>query len=300
MMMAVEADVGSSVVITVPGEPITTETGYLRGHGTYVVPGEEAGASELVSSVAGVVERVNKLISVRPLNSRFGGEVGDVVVGRITEVGNKRWKVDVSGRADAVLNLGSVNLPGGAQRRRTMEDQLQMRALFVESDLISAEVASFYKDGAMAVHTRSFKYGKLENGQLVKVAPSLIKRVKQHFVTLPCKVDLILAHNGWLWLTETPPALLGGEEGGAEGSAERARMTEQVIKQQRHNATRTVGPEGRERVARVRNAVVLLASAGRMVHPAPIMAIYNRSVALGCDPRAMLVPDAKAALLEGT
>lgn len=43
------------------------------------------------------------------------GEVGDVVVGRITEVGQKRWKVDLNSRQDAVLMLSSVNLPGGVQ-----------------------------------------------------------------------------------------------------------------------------------------------------------------------------------------
>jgi len=39
-----------------------------------------------MASVAGVVERVNKLISVKPLRTRYTAEIGDVVVGRITEV----------------------------------------------------------------------------------------------------------------------------------------------------------------------------------------------------------------------
>ena len=67
----------------------------------------------LYASVAGVVERVNQLISVRPLKSRYNGEIGDVVVGRITEVSQKRWKVDTNSRLDSVLLLQSVNLPGG-------------------------------------------------------------------------------------------------------------------------------------------------------------------------------------------
>lgn len=79
----------------------------VRGHGTY----EEHG--ELKSSVAGVQEKVNKLISIRPLKSRYNGETGDVVVGRITEVQQKRWKVDTNSRLDSVLLLSSVNLPGG-------------------------------------------------------------------------------------------------------------------------------------------------------------------------------------------
>lgn len=41
---------------------------------------------EVVATVAGTVDRVSKLISVKPLKSRYTGEIGDVVVGRISEV----------------------------------------------------------------------------------------------------------------------------------------------------------------------------------------------------------------------
>lgn len=58
-------------------------------------------------------EQVNKLISIRPLKNRYNGEIGDVVIGRITEVQQKRWKVETNSRLDSVLLLSSVNLPGG-------------------------------------------------------------------------------------------------------------------------------------------------------------------------------------------
>lgn len=51
-----------------------------RGHGTLVRD------DTLVATVCGVVERVNKLITVKTLHRRYGAEVGDVVVGRVTEV----------------------------------------------------------------------------------------------------------------------------------------------------------------------------------------------------------------------
>lgn len=57
----------------------------------------------MISCICGVVERVNKLISVRPLRSRYVGDVGDVVVGRITQVGVKRWLVDIQ------VNLKFIN-----------------------------------------------------------------------------------------------------------------------------------------------------------------------------------------------
>ena len=163
----------------------------------------------LCSSVAGVVQRVNKLISVTPLKTKYQGEIGDVIVGRITEVQQKRWKVDVNGRLDAMLMLSSVNLPGGELRRRSAEDELAMRRYLQEGDLISAEVQNVHSDGGVSLHTRSLKYGKLSQGTLLKVSPSLIKRRKTHFHRLPCGANVILGNNGYVWLS---PAQLSEDE----------------------------------------------------------------------------------------
>ncbi len=175
----------------------------MRGHGTYMKN------DVLCSSVAGVVQRVNKLISVTPLKTKYQGEIGDVIVGRITEVQQKRWKVDVNGRLDAMLMLSSVNLPGGELRRRSAEDELAMRRYLQEGDLISAEVQNVHSDGGVSLHTRSLKYGKLSQGTLLKVSPSLIKRRKTHFHRLPCGANVILGNNGYVWLS---PAQLSEDE----------------------------------------------------------------------------------------
>ncbi|XP_071374448.1 exosome complex component RRP4 isoform X2 [Centroberyx affinis] len=161
--------------LVVPGDVITSDTGFMRGHGTYM--DEE----KLTASVAGEVERVDKLICVKPLKTRFNGEVGDVVVGRITEVQQKRWKVETNSRLDSVLLLSSVNLPGGELRRRSAEDELTMREYLQEGDLIS-----------------------LGQGVLVQLSPSLVKRQKTHFHNLPCGASIILGNNGFVWLYPTP------------------------------------------------------------------------------------------------
>ncbi|KAI0831395.1 exosome complex exonuclease rrp4 [Trametes gibbosa] len=194
--------------LTVPGESITSSHAFMRGHGTFI--DDEA----VIASVAGTVERVNKLITVRAVRSRYNPEVGDLVVGRITEVQPRRWKVDANSRQDAVLMLSSVNLPGGVQRRKLESDELQMRIFFEEGDLLVAEVQAFFSDGAMSLHTRSLRYGKLRNGQLVAVPPILIRRLKSHFVALPCGVDLILGLNGYIWVSKHVKA---NEQEGEEG-----------------------------------------------------------------------------------
>ena len=104
-----------------PGNAITRDQGYMHVHGTYI------DQDVLLASVAGIVERVNKLISVTPVKARYKGEIGDVVLGRIVEVQQKRWKVDINSRLDAVLMLSSGNMPGGDLRTRSMEDVLMMR-----------------------------------------------------------------------------------------------------------------------------------------------------------------------------
>lgn len=86
------------------------------------------------------MEHVNKLLYVKPLKHRYAGSVGDVVVGRIMEVQNDRWAVEIGTAQLAYLHLGAIHLPGNVQRRRTDEDTLRMREFFAESDLISAEV----------------------------------------------------------------------------------------------------------------------------------------------------------------
>lgn len=207
-----------------------------RGHGTYVEN------DTITSSVAGTLERVNKLISVRPLSTRYVPEVGDLVIGRIVEVAGQRWKVEANARQDAVLMLSSVNLPGGVQRRKVESDSLKMREFLAEGDvssgfasflsnamnaplqsqtvagitlrqvygsntqLLVAEVQAFFSDGAMSLHTRSLKYGKLRNGMLVSLSPRLIRRLKSHFIHLPppCGtkgVDVILGLNGYVWVS---------------------------------------------------------------------------------------------------
>ena len=144
-----------------------------------------------MSLLSGSVDRVNKLISVRPVRTRYRPEVGDLVVGRITEVQARRWKVDIGSKTDASLLLSSINLPGGVQRKKLESDELQMRAFFQEGDLLVAEVQSLFQDGSVGLHTRSLRYGKLRNGALVSVPPVLVRRHKSHFLTLAQLLSLI-------------------------------------------------------------------------------------------------------------
>lgn len=185
--------------IVLPGDLVTTNPGFMRGHGTF-----SSSDGELISSVAGKVAQINKLISVHAPRARFVGETGDVIVGRIIEVqvGQRRWKVETGARLDSVLLLNHINLPGGELRRKTTEDEMMMRSYFKEGDLIVAEVQSTFQDGSLSLHTRSLRYGRVGQGTLVRVPPFLVERCKILFHNLPLiGVHLILANNGYIWIS---------------------------------------------------------------------------------------------------
>ncbi|CAG7915662.1 unnamed protein product [Penicillium olsonii] len=157
------SNIGTGIVT--PGEVVTDDPQWMRGHGTYMNPL----STSIIATVAGNVQKTNKLLSVHPLRARYTPEIGDLVVGRIVEVQSKRWKVDVAAPLLAQLPLSAINLPGGILRRRTSADELQIRTFFSEGDLVIAEVQSVHQDGSASLHTRSLKYGKLRNGVFLAV-----------------------------------------------------------------------------------------------------------------------------------
>ncbi|XP_037930439.1 exosome complex component RRP4-like [Teleopsis dalmanni] len=239
--------------IYTPGEIVVSESGFMRGHGTY---NEE---NDIKSSVAGVLERVNRLISIRPRKSRYVGEIGDVVVARVTEVQQKRWKLDTNSSVDSVLLISSVNLPGGELRRRSAEDEHMMRKYLQEGDLVSAEVQNIFEEGSLSLYTRSLKYGKLSQGVLVKVYPSLVKRCKAHFHNLSCGASIILGNNGYIWIQPTSIIQDGGDGGFTQNLSEITPLSD----------LRTI--------SRLRNCILALAKCNIMIYDTSILYAYEES-----------------------
>lgn len=74
-----------------PGCLLIQNPRFIKGQSTLLVDDVS-----LHTTVAGHVERTNRLLTVRPFrNASYHGEVGDVVVGRISNVAQKKWKVDI-------------------------------------------------------------------------------------------------------------------------------------------------------------------------------------------------------------
>ena len=287
-----------------------------------------SGPQRLIASVAGTVERVNKLISVIPISpSIYNGQVGDLIVGRIVGVGGSRWKVSLTcsppiasasngSLKEGQLPLSGVNLPGGVQRIRTSEDVLAMRTLFREGDLLTCEVQQVQNDGTLILHTRSLRYGKLDNGVLITVPPSLVGRRKNHFVTLKGltsqsndamdtnsdggegDVDVYLGLNGGIWIQRTIPS--EWENAIRADQDERAPLAETLQKLRHRHSTTRVSPSMRESIARVRNSIECLRLVYCQITPDSIETVARASVYEGVRVADMLLPEMVIKLTDGT
>ncbi|KAI1179274.1 exosome component 2 [Nemania sp. FL0916] len=293
----------SDDAIVTPGEIITEDPQWMRGHGTYTTLTPNLA---IISSVAGTLSKTNKLLSVRPLRARYTPEIGDLVVGRIVEVQSRRWRVDVGASLLAQLPLSAINLPGGIQRRRTEHDELQIRSFFSEGELLVAEVQQLYGDGAAVLHTRSLKYGKLRNGVFVAVSGTggggggVVRSRRQAFVLDVGinassahggvggdggdKIDVILGVNGYIWISKhvegEGPAAESSSSATGGGSTAITRVEESVGLNVYSSQNDDIPMALMREIARVRGVIEALVEHGLRVDEDMVVRGYHEAVEL--------------------
>jgi exosome complex component RRP4 len=282
---AARADRRQKNIIT-PGEVITSDPQWMRGHGTYMNDNSNGDLAPIIrSTLAGTLQKTNKLLSVVPLRARYTPEIGDLVIGRIIEVQSRRWKVDVAGALTASLLLSSINLPGGILRKRTSVDELNIRTFFEEGELLVAEVQSLFQDGSASLHTRSLKYGKLRNGYFMAVSGvgggAGVVRAKRQIFTLQTssrggEVDVILGVNGYIWISKHVDA-------DKNKDVSITRIEDQVSATMYSSQNDEIGPDTRREIARVAGCIRALAENGVKVDEDMVRKAYDASLDLEMD-----------------
>lgn len=180
--------------ILLPGNLICTAEGYIRGHGTNIQD------NEITSALYGRVQHINKLVTVNPCFSfKYSPEIGDVVIGRVVQIFNKKWRINTNSKVETTLALSAINLPGVMQRRKLESDEMSMRTFFDINDLIVCEVQKVSKSGAGALHTRNDKYRKLDCGVLLNMPQFLLLPLKTRFLKKE-NVEIIVGCNGFIWI----------------------------------------------------------------------------------------------------
>jgi exosome complex component RRP4 len=275
--------------IVTPGEHITSDPQWMRGHGTYVPNGE----TTIISTVAGHMHKTNKLLSVQPLRARYQPEIGDLVVGRIVSVQTKKWSVDIAAPMLANLPLSSINLPGGILRRRTAVDELNIRTFFSEGDLLVAEVQSLHQDNTASLHTRSLKYGKLRNGLFTSLTGAgggilsrrggVVRSRRQVFTlnTAAGEIDVVLGVNGYIFISKhISPAVSATE-------ISITRLDEGVSETLYSSQNDAISSAEMREITRVSTLIKGLVACGCRVDEDMIVKVYEGAVDLDAEERSM-------------
>ncbi|EOA90092.1 Exosome complex component rrp4 [Exserohilum turcicum] len=284
--------ISSSKAIVTPGEHITSDPQWMRGHGTYI-PSVPAGSTTIISTVAGTLHKTNKLLSVQALRARYQPEIGDLVVGRIMTVGTKKWNVDIAAPMLANLPLSSINLPGGVLRRRTTVDELNIRTFFQEGDLLVAEVQSLHQDGTASLHTRSLKYGKLRNGLFTSLTGAgggilsrkggVVRSRRQVFTlnTAAGEIDIVLGVNGYIFISKHIATSADPKEVGIN------RLDESVTETLYSSQNDDIDPGVMREITRVSTLIRGLVACGSKVDEDMIVKVYEGAVDLEAEEKTL-------------
>jgi len=147
-----------------PGD-LLAEGDYIAGKNTYRID------NRIYASRLGLVEYGDREVRVVALNAFYVPSVGDLVIGKITEVNVNGWIVDINSPYSAILKASDVFERGFKPQKDDLTE------IFNIGDLILAKITSYDRTRNPQLTIREPGLGKITKGQIVKITPTKIPRV---------------------------------------------------------------------------------------------------------------------------
>lgn len=150
--------------IVTPGD-LLAEDDYVAGDNTYKKD------SKIYATRVGLVGYEDRKVFVVALKAFYVPFVGDIVIGKVVEVGLGSWIIDIRAPYPAVLRASdALNRPFKPQRD-------DMPSILDVGDLVMAKIVAYDRTRAPLLTIREPDLGKVERGQIVEVTPTKIPRV---------------------------------------------------------------------------------------------------------------------------
>jgi len=150
--------------LVTPGD-LLAEGKYRAGDNTY------KDDDKIYATRVGLADLEDQTIYVVALKAFYIPSVGDIVIGKIVEVGISAWMVDINAPYLAVLRASDVfDRPFNPRK-----DELP--AIFDVNDLIIAKLVAYDRTQDPLLTVREPGFGKITRGQIVEVTPTKIPRI---------------------------------------------------------------------------------------------------------------------------
>ncbi|MDI3474655.1 MAG: exosome complex component [Thermococcaceae archaeon] len=182
--------------LVVPGT-LLAQGPFKNGRGTF------REGNRIYSTVTGLVEIRGDLIRVIPLEGPYIPEVGDNVLGKITDVRFSNWSVDIGAPYEANLRVQD------AVEERIDLLKTDLRKIFDIGDIIYARIKAYNEINQIDLTTKGmpFRGGPLRGGQLVMITPSKVPRLigkggsMINMIKELTGTRIIVGQNGWVWVS---------------------------------------------------------------------------------------------------
>jgi len=180
--------------IAIPGEKLAEGMDYLPAGGTFR-EGEGIYASQL-----GLISVSGRLVKLIPLNGKYFPKKGDMIIGKIVDMGFSGWRVDFGWAFEANLSMRDAT-------SEFVEKRADLSQYYDFGDIIAAQITHVSGSKIIDLSMRGPGLRKLQGGKLIDVTPSKVPRIigKQGSMISMIKektgCNLLIGQNGVIWVS---------------------------------------------------------------------------------------------------
>jgi len=184
--------------LVAPGE-ILAEGDYVSGENTH------REGEKIYSSRVGVVEIIGDRLGVIPLKGCYVPHVGDLVVGRIVDIGMSGWIVDIGAPYPALLPASETF------GHRMPRSRMDLTRIFDVGDLVVSKVLAFDRTRDPLISNRGQGLGKVTSGRIIELSPTKVPRLigkKGSMISLLKRetgVNITVGQNGTILVSSKSP-----------------------------------------------------------------------------------------------
>jgi exosome complex component RRP4 len=149
--------------VVAPGE-LLAEGDHVLGDNSFKV------GTRIFSACIGIFEVDGSRVTVVPLKGGYFPRVGDLVGGRIVDVGLSGWTVDIRAPYEAMLPASETPGPRGPRRRDLSES-------FDVGDMVLSQVLAFDRTRDPLLTVKGPGLGKISTGRVVEISAAKIPRL---------------------------------------------------------------------------------------------------------------------------
>ena len=149
--------------VVAPGE-LLAEGEHVLGDNSFRV------GTRIFSACVGIFEVDGNRVTVVPLKGGYFPRVGDLVGGRIVDVGLSGWTLDIRAPYEAMLPASETPGPRGPRRRDLSES-------FDVGDMVLCQILAFDRTRDPLLTTKGPGLGKVATGRIVEISAAKIPRL---------------------------------------------------------------------------------------------------------------------------